>query len=360
MKFRVLTALLLPVFMQTAASGQELSYTDARTLTLTGKANNDTCFYYRIDTLKYNNMPASVKRLLTNTSGMAIAFRTNSNIIGARWKIPAVKNHINMTPIVHSGLDLYIKLNGKWTYAGSGGPKELSNEAVLVKEMESGEKECLLYLPLYNGIEQLEIGVTKGSTLMPLQNPFIGKVVVYGSSITQGASASRPGLAYPSQLSRSSGIHFINLGVSGSGKMEPEVADMVADIEADAYVLDCAANPGAKEITERTFNFVQKIRTRHPHAPIIMIQSVIREGGTFNIKIRETVAAQNNAFKEEYQKLINAGIKNLYLIESVNFLGTDHEGTIDGTHPTDVGFNRFLDAITPKLLSILTPVIGEK
>lgn len=360
MKFCILFPLLLAFLFHTDLFAQEFSFMDARKFTLVGKANTDTNFYHRIDTLKYNNMPAAVKRLFTHTAGMALLFKTNSNSIVARWKLPVEKNYANMTPMVHSGLDLYIRLNGAWTYAGSGAPKAIVNEATLVKEMENGEKECLLYLPLYNGIEQLEIGVTASSYILPLDNPFAGKVVVYGSSITQGASASRPGLAYPSQLARSTGIHFINLGLSGNGKMEAVVADMVADIEADVYVMDCAANPSAKEITERTAGFVQKIRSRHADAPIIMIQCVVREVGTFNVKTRDMVAAHNRAFKEEYEKLKKAGVKNIYLIESVNFLGSDHEGTADGTHPNDLGFARFIEIIKPQLMAIIEPAIKKK
>ena len=360
MKFRILFSLLLAFLFHTDLFAQQFSFTDARKLTLVGKANTDTNLCPRVDTMKYNKMLATVKYLFTHTAGMALLFKTNSNSIVARWKLTREKTYVNMTPITHSGLDLYIRVKGVWTYAGTGAPKALASEATLVKEMESGEKECLLYLPLYNGIEHIEIGVSTGSYLTPLDNPFRGKVAVYGSSITQGASASRPGLAYLSQLTRMCNINFINLGLSGNEKMEAPVADMVADIDADVYVLDCAANPSDAEITERTAAFVQKIRSRHADAPIIMIECVERELGTFNVKTREMVAAHNRAFKEEYEQLKKAGVKNLYLIESINFLGSDHEGTADGTHPNDVGFARFIEVIKPQLLAVIGPVLKKK
>lgn len=142
--------------------------------------------------------------------------------------------------------------------------------------------------------------------------------------------------------------------------MEPEVADMLVDINAEVFILDCAANPTADEIYERTARFVKTIRSKHPNAPIVMIQSVVREGGNFNVNIRNRVAAQNKAFKDEFEKLIKEGITNLYFIESVNFLGTDHEGTIDGTHPTDVGFSRFIEAIIPKLMPVIEGAVQKK
>lgn len=336
-------------------------YTDARELTLIGKGNPCPEYYHRVDTAKYNGMPAAVKRLYTNPAGMAITFKTNSNTIKARWSMDKLsKNHGNMTPIAHSGLDLYIRLDDKWTYAGSAVPKGLDTETTIVSDMEDGEKECLLYLPLYNELKELKIGTSADSYVKPLENPFKGKIVVYGSSITQGSSASRPGMAYLSQIARRSGLSFINLGVSGSGKMEPEVARMVADMDADVYVMDCAANPSPEQITERTANFVKIIRDKHPDTPIVMIQSVVREGGTFNTKIRNRVEGQNKAFKEEYEKLVQSGTKNIYLIESINFLGGDHEGSVDGIHPTDLGFDRFLEVVEPQLLRIIRLVAIKK
>ena len=360
MKNHIIMSLFAFMLFPVGLHAQEYYFTNAKTLTVIGKANADTSFYCRIDTSKYNNMPAAVKHLLTNTAGMAIAFTTNSNSIIAKWTLPKESPHGNMTLLMRSGLDLYIKLKGEWTHAGIASPGSISSQSTLVTGMIDGSKECLVYLPLYNGIQELEIGVSVGSVIKPSLNPFAGKVVIYGSSITQGASASRPGLSYPSMLARRSGINFINLGLSGSGRMEPTVATMIADIEADAYVLDCAANPTAKEITERTAGFVHTIRNKHADAPIIMIESVVREGGTFNQNIKQTVAAQNTAFKEEYLKLKRAGIKKLYLIESNNFLGADHEGTVDGTHPNDLGFARFVDVLQPQLFAILQELIKEK
>ncbi len=358
---KLLTIVFALSLYQLYSQAPGMVFTDALQLTVTGRAFNRVTGYDRVDTIKYNTIPAAVKKLLTNPAGMAITFTTNSNTISARWTMNAAARGLpNMTAIASSGLDLYIKLNKTWVFAGTGVPRGTTTEATLVTAMENGEKECLLYLPLYNAMDKLEIGVTAGSNIQALSNPFTNTIVVYGSSITQGASACRPGLAYPAQLARQYGYNFINLGLSGNGKMEPEVAGMIADINADVFILDCAANPTADEIYERTNRFVKIIRSKHPVAPIVMIQSVVREGGTFNVNIRGRVAAQNKAFKDEFEKLIKDGITNLHIIESVNFLGTDHEGTIDGTHPTDVGFSRFIEAIIPKLMPVIEGAVQKK
>jgi UDP-N-acetylglucosamine:LPS N-acetylglucosamine transferase len=165
--------------------------------------------------------------------------------------------------------------------------------------------------------------------------------------------ASRPGMAYPARLSRSSGYNFINLGLSGNGKMEKEVAGMLADIDADAFILDCIPNPSPKEITERAVDFVMTLREKHPDTPIIIIQTLIRETGNFNQKARENVKQQNEAIAEQVEVLRKKGVKNLYFIKEDRFLGTDHEGTIDGTHPNDLGFDRMLKKYKPAISKIL-------
>lgn len=146
---------------------------------------------------------------------------------------------------------------------------------------------------------------------------------------------------------------FFNLGLSGRGIMEKEAARMTADIDADMYILDCAANPSPEQITERTNYIVKHIRERHPNKPIVMIQSVVREMGNLDLVVRERVKNQNINFATEYQRLIDEGVTNLYLIEGKDLLGHDHEGEIDGIHPTDVGFSRMIEVIQPILEQVL-------
>jgi len=333
-----------------------LVYTDGFALKLIGQAFPISNSYHRIDTTLHRDFPAGIKRLLTHSTGLVLSFRTNSPRIAAKWCVPDTKPYAaNMNAIVNKGLDLYIRRNGVWEFAGVGRPTAGCNEAVLVKDMEAGEKECLLYLPAYDEVKSLSLGIDSGYQVAAGNDPFAAKrVVVYGSSITQGAAASRPGMVYPARLSRDLGVNFINLGLSGSGKMEKAVADMVASIQADAFVLDCFANPSPEQITERTNYIVKAIRAEHPQAPIILIQSVVRENGNFDQGVKRYVQRQNDNAMTEYQKLVNEGVKNLYLIPAVDLLGKDHEGTTDGTHPNDIGFDRMLQVIRPEMIRILS------
>lgn len=329
-------------------------YYDAKEFTLIGKGNKSgNNYYHRVDTANYTNLPKPTKKLLTNASGLIIAFKTNSTQIDCKWKLSSYKVSNNMTAIAHSGLDLYIKENGEWLYAGVGRPSGVDSHYTVVKNMTNEEKECLLYLPLYNTLEKLEIGIDNDATISSIENPFKKKIVFYGSSITQGASASRAGLSYPARIGRNINAEIINLGLSGRGLMEKEAAQMTADIPADLYVLDCAPNPSPEIITERTNYLVKHIRSRHPKTPIIMIQSVVREIGNFDQSARSRVKNQNINFKAEYQKLINEGVTDLYLVEGEHLLGHDHEGTTDGTHPNDIGFSRMIEVIQPAIVKVL-------
>ena len=336
-----------------AETADTVHYTDARELTLIGKAFEGGPFYHRLDTAAFPAIPRTVKRLLTHSAGLAISFSTSSTKIAAKWCTGPRKPGDNLTAIAYEGLDLYIKRDGKWQFAGVGRPDTSGcSTYTLVQNMEPGEKECLLYLPLYDETTTLEIGVEADAGISARPNPFKKNVVVYGSSIVHGASASRPGLAYPARLSRETGYHFLNFGVSGSAKMELEVAEVLAQMDMDAFILDCVPNSSPEQVTARTANLVKAIRARHPGVPIIAIQSIVREGGNFNRSIGERVAAQNANFKHEITQL-QQEIDDLYLITADGLLGDDHEGTTDGTHPNDLGFDRMLQKIRPAVLEIL-------
>lgn len=345
----LLTFLILP-FVTLAQSN--FNYYTIKSKDIQGKIEQSETFH-RLDTSKHKDLPPHIKSLLTNSAGLFITFKTNSNTIAAKWCVSKKKALNNLTPIANKGLDLYIKDKDKWVYAGSGRPDSDCSTYTLVKNMNNQEKECLLYLPLYDETKSLEIGVDNKSSFNLYTNPFNKRILIYGSSILQGASASRPGLAYPAILSRATGFNFINMGLSGSAKMEKSVADAIAGMEAEAFILDCVPNSSPKEITERTAYLVKGIRKEHPKKPIIIIQSIIRESGNWDQSAALTVKQQNENIKTEYEKLKKEGIKKLYFISADKLIGTDHEGTIDGVHPNDLGFGRMVDILKPKISKIL-------
>ncbi|WP_229707495.1 SGNH/GDSL hydrolase family protein [Sphingobacterium alkalisoli] len=349
-----LTALLLMFFVANVYAQQKkpLHFTQAHTLTITGKAWDSQPFYHRLDTARYAGLSSTLKRLATHSAGLAISFKTNSTTISARWQTSPQRSSDNMTGIAYEGLDLYILRDGRWQYAGVARPSAHdTSETSIVENMVHGEKTCLLFLPTYDETLFLEIGIDADATIKANPNPFRKNILIYGSSIVQGASASRPGLAYPAKLSRQTGYHFINMGFSGNAKMETTVAEMIAPLPMDAFILDCVPNPSPEEILERTANMVKTIRRYHPEAPIIAIQSVAREKGNFDQQIAQRVKLKDQYFRQEIKKL-QRDDPHLYLIEADGLLGTDQEGTTDGIHPNDLGFERMLQEIRPAILAI--------
>lgn len=327
---------------------------DASKFYLYGKAFSTSNTYHRIDTAAYGDLPLTVKRLLTHSAGLAVVFKTNSKSISAKWCVTKAKASNNLTPIAQKGLDLYIKKEGKWQFAGVGRPSDVCSEYNIVKNMDETEKECMLFLPLYDELKSLEIGVDKESNIESLDNPFRKRILIYGSSIVHGASAGRAGMAYPAILARKTGLYFINLGISGNAKMEKAAAKMVADVQADAFVLDCVPNPSPEQIKERAEDFVKTVRAKHPKAPVILVQSIIREAGNFDLVIRNRVAKQNEEITAAYNRLKAEGMKDIYLITAEKLLGNDHDGTTDGTHPNDLGFYRMTEQLAPQIIKILS------
>ena len=135
--------------------------------------------------------------------------------------------------------------------------------------------------------------------------------------------------------------------------MENSMADCLANIEADAYILDCVPNATADQIAERTDYLVRTIREKHPEAPIIVVQSIVMDIGNFNLKVKNDLLVKDRTIRKEVEKLWQAGVQNLHFIEGRDLIGNDHEGTGDGIHPNDLGFERMAETMKPKLMEIL-------
>lgn len=353
--YRILRLGMVSLLFTGIVDAQVLKYTDARNLLMVGKACSSKEYYHRLDTALFKDLPPKIKYLSTFSCGLAIGFMTNSSVIAAEWEVKPDKPSPNLSAIAHKGLDLYIERNGIWEFAGVGKPELNStrSKSIIVQEMDDTPKKCLLYLPLFSETKILKIGVEEGSEIVALPYPFEKKVLVYGSSIVHGAEASRAGTTYVAKLSRRAGIDFINLGFSGNARMENSMADCLADIKADAYILDCVPNATAQQISERTAYLVETIRNKHPEAPIIVMQSIAMDIGNFNLKIKSDLRIKDETIRNEVEKLCKRGVKKLYFIEGKDLIGKDHEGTGDGIHPNDLGFERMAAYLEPKLMEIL-------
>lgn len=352
-----LISLLFLTLICIYASAQ-IKWHDAADLTIFGKPIPTSKPFARIDTAVYKFNSKTIDRYANYSTGLAVVFETDSRSIRAKWTTGSSNSGANMTSILTKGLDLYIMKDGVWMFAGTGNPKMgkepfNSHKATIVTDMAEGPKQCLLYLPLFDRVDNLEIGLEEGASIKPLANPFRHNIIVHGSSITHGASASRAGMTYAARLGRDNGWYTSNLGFSGACKLQKEYARYLADIkDVDAFVFDTFSNPTADEITAKFNEFVDIVRSAHPGVPMIFLQTERRETRNFNIKRDASEQAKQDAAEQVVKSRMKTD-KHIYFIDSEGFLGDDHLGTVDGTHPNDLGFTRMLEVITPKIKKIL-------
>ena len=350
---RFFAVLILLCASTISVTAQGIKWVNAIDLGIHGYTQQtDKSPYYRYDYTQYDGFNKTIISHSKKCTGLYIVFKTNSTQISATWENKPSRMGDNMTGILQKGLDLYIKRDGKWKFAAVGRvstlPEQSKRTKALVKNMAEGEKEFLLYLPIWCELLNLEIGVDSDATIEGLPSPFRHKVIVHGSSITHGASASRSGLTYPALLSRNLGIDFVNFGFSGECKMQPQFLDFLKSCEADAFLFDAFSNPGPKEIGERLNGFVEELVKAHPGKPLIFLQSPILE--TLNTKQYERFSSRI-ALSRKMMKELSKKYKDVYYLEVEN--ATGENGLIDGSHPTDLGFHRFVEAYQPKIAKIL-------
>ena len=336
-----------------SASAQDMKWVNAVDLGIHGYTKKtEKSPYYRYDYTPYDGFNKTVISHSKKCTGLYIVFKTNSLQVSATWENKPSRMGDNMTGIVQKGLDLYIKEGNDWRFAGVGRVSTLPDQSkrtkTLVKNMAEGEKEFLLYLPIWCEFYNLEIGVDSNATIEGLPSPFRHKVIVHGSSITHGASASRAGLTYTALLSRNLGIDFVNFGFSGECKMQPQFLDFLTKCECDAFLFDAFSNPNAKEIGERLVGFVEGLVKAHPGKPLIFLQSPILE--TLDTKKYERLSSRIE-LSRKIMKELSKKYKDVYYLEVENVTGEN--GLIDGSHPTDLGFHRFVEAYQPKIAKIL-------
>lgn len=352
---RAVSIFLFFVLAITKTYGQtdtDARYIDASQLTMIGKALPTSHLYHRIDTTVHKRLTPSENQQARCSAGLALTFSTNSSFIELLPTYKWEHKKDNMTGIAAAGFDLYIKRENKWVYAGSGAPRIRNEGFNIIKDMDTTEKECLLYLPIYSELESLKIGIQKTATIKTIPNPFKFKVVFFGSSFTQGTSASRPGMSYPMQIERNLDIHVCNLGFAGNAKLQPYFAELIADIDADAFVFDAFSNPSEEIIRERLVSFLEIIRKKHKKTPLIFVQTIHRGNTNFDLSSRRHEEKKKEAAKEIMTELVQK-FSNVHLIESPLPESISDDTSADGVHPSDLGYYCWANNLGDKLNDIL-------
>lgn len=309
-------------------------------------------------------LPPGVESLANCTAGGQIQFQTDSTRITLKVELPGLSNMDHMPKTGNSGFDLYVGPVGKQTFYSVTRATwdALEFEYEIFKSPEKKLRNFTLSFPLYNGVKSVQIGLdADAEVLAPPAFALDRPVIIYGTSITQGGCASRPGSGYTNILSRSLNVEVINLGFSGNGRGEPEVAKDIAEIKNPALlVLDYEANcPEPAQLAKTLPDFIDILREAHPEAPI-MVVSKIRFGKEASgiagdaeegrLKREECKKVQMN----EVEKRRNAGDKHISFFDGSTLLGDNYwECTVDGVHPTDMGFFRMAKNLEPAIRKIL-------
>jgi len=355
-KICTLLLALLASSVISLADGKE--WHDASEFPVFGKITDNT-------NTRYDRLPAYLKdvtrapvwRLGRNSAGLFVRFRSDSPEISLRWT-PLFNNSMShMADTGTKGLDLYALTDDGWRYVRCVKmPKGKKSYEVTIA-CDAVEREYMLYLSLYDGVKALSIGIKEGYMIgQPERHtPRAEKpVIMYGSSLQQGGCCSRPGMAYTNILARRLDREVINLGFSGNGKIDYEIAEyMASHPDPGVFVLEYVPNSSPELIDEKAEKFFHILRDAHPDVPVIFVQTPNYPRCDFNTKERESVKEKNAAQRRVYEKLRKAGNRNLFFIFSEGALGDDGEATVDGSHFTDLGMVRYVDHILPTIKKAL-------
>lgn len=343
---------------QLAQAGAEegILWYDVALLAMEGKGWTDT-------ETPFDRLPARAKAkvrpdvwgLSQDSAGLCVRFVTDAGKIMVRWQLRRnmlAMDHMPATGV--SGVDLYLRLDSAWRWHGIGRPTQLPENTATLCNLPDGERQFMLYFPLYNGLTSLRIGIPGAAFLAraPAYPAARAKpVVFYGTSIVQGGCAARPGMAYTALLGRYLDRPAINLGFSGNGPMDLEMAELMAELDPAAYVLDGLPNMGPDQVKERAEPFVRILRQSRPGTPVVLVENIIYQNTLPGLP--DGHSAKNAFLRDAYERLVASGIRDLHYVPCDDLLGHDWEGTVDGCHPTDVGFLRMAQALLPVLRPLL-------
>jgi len=305
----------------------------------------------------YDRLPVSYKEIVRkpvwdlskNSAGLSIRFLSNSSVISVKWELLNNFSMDHMPDTGIKGVDLYFKNKDDWQYINTGRPVGFKNEYKLIENMDNELREYRVFLPLYDGLKSIEIGIDNSSFIRKPEKSEKKPIIFYGTSITQGATASRPGMVHTNIISRKLDRNVINFGFSGNGRMEQPISRLISESNPAFYVIECMPNMFPPDmVTSNTIPLVDTIRNKHPNTPIILVNLFTSPLTVLDNNANKGTNEMNNALKTEYEKMISSGYDNIIYLESSNALGNDFEGTVDAVHFTDLGFKRYSNFLIEK------------
>lgn len=357
-------------------SPDKVDFVEAHELTLV----NDYFGHDPVKSGQFHRLPAAAESavrstiwsLSLQTAGLAVVFETNASSIFIDYNLTSsTLGFVHMSATGVSGADLWAQdpASGTWRWVGTTAPAGLNVCQELVSLQPSGTPGAvhptrwLLYFPLYNGVSSLRVGVPHGATPPA---PCAGDcglglaakpIVWYGSSIAQGACASKPGDAYTNAIARELKRPVANFGFSGNCFFETDVVDFLLQIDAAAYVIDCDPNSdskGADFVYNNSLAVGRLMLKTRPKATIVVVSGT-KEGAVWLEGTDNAHSRGNAAIRRAY-----AEITSEFPSAALHFVDGDQiysqpdpnvfwEMTVMGTHPSSLGMQRFTSFWVPLL-----------
>ena len=307
---------------------------------------------------KYRRLPESVAEtvntgvygLHANTAGGRVRFKTDSSYIAIHATMPKIGKMPHFALTGSAGFDLYIRDESE-RYVGTFVPPfKLQDGYESILYFDSAQmREVTINFPLYSDVSELYIGLRDGAFVGAPEDYRLDKpIVYYGSSITQGGCASRPGNSYQSIVSRRFDADFINLGFSGSARGEQGIAEYISKLDMSVFVYDYDHNaPTIAHLHDTHQKMFQTIREANPDLPVVMMSRP-------KYRLTDSDKQRLDIIKRTYDEAKAKGDRNVYLIDGVSLMAlAKEEGTVDGTHPNDFGFASMAKALGDLLEEIL-------
>ncbi len=301
-------------------------------------------------------MSDGVQNLSWHLAGGVVRFTTDSSGLSLVWKLKGEGVMPHFTACGQSGMELFEETDLGMRHVKNFLPQTNDGCGCHLNQtgytdLPGGLRHYALYLPLYNGLDELLIGLSPDARLLPGRMPGLAKpIVFYGSSITQGGCATRCGSCYTHILCRRLDAAHINLGFAGNAKAEPAMAEYIASLSMSAFVMDYDHNAPDADYLQKTHEpFFRTIREAQPELPILLVSKPDYDKNPSMAQKRREVICRT------YENALAEGDCHVWMLDGETLFGTtDRElCTVDGTHPNDLGFLRMADVMEPVLRKML-------
>ena len=322
--------------------------------------------YARLPLKAKNLVNKAVWNLSQQSAGLSIAFYSNSPEIKIKYTVTGGRSMAHMPATGVSGVDLYATdRNGRSRWCAAkyslGDTLVYTYDGLTYEDASNKGYEYTLFLPLYNSVSFLEIGVKDNASISFIPVSEEKPLVVYGTSIAQGACASRPGMAWINIINRTMEHPVVNLGFSGSGKLEKELFELLAETDAKLYIIDCMPNmispADTAVIAERILTGIKTLRTRN-QAPVLLVE----HSGYMNEYTSDSAEASYKASNRQLRKAYNTLMQqepDIYYLTKEE-IGLSMDAMVEGVHPSDLGMQQYADSYVKKIREILKEETGTE